>query len=155
MTTSLKVRRIPRPVIARLARVSSHLFVAIAVAVAALSVGGSDVSAANGCGPGGTDWRAQIKSRLVVDAPFSFDFNGSCNTHDRCYGTPWNRVAFSYAAAKDACDRQFYSNLTRMCYVNYSRSNLAWQWCQYTAYGYYQAVNRWGDSAYRSAQSRR
>ncbi len=74
-----------------------------------LTLNAGSALAANGCGP--ADWRG----RFVPNSPIGFQFGPACNWHDRCYATPWNRVAYSYAAAKDHCDRWFYFKMSQVC----------------------------------------
>jgi hypothetical protein len=50
------------------------------------------------------------------------------------------------------CDRRFYGDMTARCYMDYSGSAGIWSWCQYVAYGYYNAVARYGGGAFRNAQ---
>jgi hypothetical protein len=123
------------------AGVLAACLLAVAFAAAAPSA-----AAANGCGP--ADWRG----RFVPSEPFGFNFRPACNRHDVCYATPWRRVAYSYAAAKRACDQRFYGDMSAYCYRSFIGTPNIYRWCQYTAYGYYTAVSRYGDSAYRNAQ---
>jgi len=125
-----------------------RLIAPLAIAVVALTVAlgaAPAAQAANGCGP--ADWRG----RFVPNSPIGFNFRSACNWHDNCYAVPWNRVAYSYAGAKDYCDRWFYYKMAQVC--GYT-SGLDFRWCMYVAYGYYNAVSRYGASAYRSAQRR-
>jgi hypothetical protein len=127
-------------------RVAS-LAAALAAALALmLTLNAGSALAANGCGP--ADWRG----RFVPNSPIGFQFGPACNWHDNCYATPWNRVAFSYAAAKDYCDRWFYFKMSQVCAYQGGRTD--YQWCQYIAYYYYSAVVRYGANPYRSAQRR-
>jgi hypothetical protein len=128
------------------ARVAAFVLPLLAALAVTLSAHTAPAHAANGCGP--ADWRG----RFVPDAPFTFNFRTACNTHDRCYATRWSRVAYSFWGAKQTCDRRFYGNMSNVCYRSYSGVSLIWRWCQYTAYGYYKAVDRWGNSTYRRAQ---
>jgi hypothetical protein len=124
-----------------LCRLSLSLLTAL-VLYAAFSAG--PAHAANGCGP--NDWRG----RFVPNAPLGFQFGSACNWHDRCYGTDWRWVAYSYAGAKDHCDRWFYFKMSQVC--AYQGSTTGYQWCQYIAYSYYAAVRDHGRSAYYAAQ---
>jgi len=129
--------------------VSLKFISALATAVLALTIALSAAPAAhaaNGCGP--ADWRG----RFVPNAPLWFNFRSACDWHDRCYAVPWNRVAYSYAGAKDYCDRWFYYKMAQVC--GRTGGSTDFRWCMYLAYGYYRAVVRYGDGAYRSAQRR-
>jgi hypothetical protein len=124
----------------RIAALVAALGAALTFALAA-----APAQAANGCGP--ADWRG----RFVPNAPVWFNFKPACDWHDRCYATPWNRVAYSYTAAKTYCDKWFYYKMSQVC------ARQGWndyRWCQYLAYSYYNAVVRWGGGAFSSAQRR-
>ncbi len=131
------------PLTARIASLAAALGAALALA---LALNAAPANAANGCGP--ADWRG----RFVPNAPVWFNFGPACNWHDRCYATPWNRVAYSYSAAKSHCDRWFYYKMSQVC--AYQGGRYDYQWCQYLAYYYYRAVVRYGDGAYRGGQQR-
>ena len=117
---------------------------AVAVALAVGLTTAPAAHAANGCGP--ADWRG----RFVPNAPMGFNFRSACDWHDRCYGTPWYRIAYSYAAAKESCDRWFYYKMAEVC--GRTGGSTDFRWCMYLAYGYYRAVVTRGAGAYRSAQ---
>jgi hypothetical protein len=127
-------------------RVAAALCTLAVAAAIALSAGVAPAHAANGCGP--ADWRG----RFVPNAPFSFNFTAACNRHDACYGRAWWRTATTYADAKTTCDRRFYGDMSARCYTDYGDAAAIWSWCQYVAYGYYNAVARYGGGAFRNAQ---
>lgn len=127
----------------------TKLLASLATVVVSLTVAltlAPSAQAANGCGP--ADWRA----RFVPNSPLGFPFRSACDWHDRCYGTPWYRVAYSYAGAKDSCDRWFYYKMAETC--GRTGGTTDFRWCMYLAYGYYRAVSEHGSGAYRSAQRR-
>jgi hypothetical protein len=71
----------------------------------------------------------------------------ACQAHDRCYDTP--------GASRAACDERFHQDMRAECARVYR--NLVElpqrQACYAAAYGYYQAVVKYGGEAFRAAQA--
>lgn len=73
----------------------------------------------------------------------------ACMNHDNCYGSP--------GAWREACDRQFYDDMCAECGRIYSGlADLPLrQACRMAAKGYFKAVVKYGESAFRAAQGDR
>lgn len=72
-----------------------------------------------------------------------YDFSNTCKKHDDCYDTCGKK--------KTECDKDFLKNMSQEC------SKLRgywWQDCSATAFIYYQAVDKLGGPAYKSAQDK-
>lgn len=87
--------------------------------------------------------------RLAIRDSFGgAKFGPACDQHDACYD--------QCGADKEACDREFGSNLRGRCNSTF-RSHLARparELCRRTAGGYESAVHRLGGDAFREAQEK-
>lgn len=99
--------------------------------------------AVNGCGP--NDWR----KRFIKDRPQGFDFRAACDRHDECYATP--------LADKAVCDGRFYRDMQNYCrnlrLTRAQRLAGTRAACLRWASTYFLAVVRFGDAAFKRAQS--
>jgi len=75
----------------------------------------------------------------IPDTIGKWSFTAACARHDECYGT--------CGADKEECDRVFFLQMQREC-QRYGSPGF----CVLAARLYYEAVRRFGGSAYREAQ---
>ena len=89
-----------------------------------------------GCGSGWTE-------KVVPDHPMGRNYRPCCNVHDDCYE--------NCSKSQGTCDKNFHKCLKGKSYTRvWGKSVCTYCWL---AWSYYQAVNWFGGSAYRSAQS--
>lgn len=107
------------------------------------------------CGPEAN----RILSNVIADELFG-PFKTACLDHDACYerramdiamrmlgeNDPFTSYTNDIAAAKSDCDNEFYQNLISSC--EYYKSSGK---CKQNASLYYNAVKRYGNSAFNSA----
>lgn len=72
-----------------------------------------------------------------------FAFTGSCNTHDRCYGT--------CSRTKRSCDDAFLTDMEAVCNSNYADAAVKRTACLAAAKTYHAGVAVAGDTAFENA----
>lgn len=94
----------------------------------------------NGCGSKG------VTEKIVPNRFFAADFTPACNKHDLCYSDCYR--------TKKECDREFYDDLVAVCRQTYSSGweAIPRELCEIAAWGYYQAVNQFGNRFWAAAQ---
>lgn len=94
-------------------------------------------SICNGCGIKG--W----KGTMVPETAWGLSLTRACNIHDWMYSSGISR------ADKVLADKTFHTNMRRLILDGTSKYNYPLRYARYTrAYTYYNAVKRWGDTAF-------